>query len=452
MGGNPFVSVMMLSWIPLVLYFFSRYPAQKALIVSFIFAWLFLPVATFVLPGIPDYTKISATVYGILLATAIFDSSRFSSFRLSWIDVPILCLALISPLMSSISNGLGAYDGFAVALDKLMAWGGPYFLGRLYLTNLAALKQLAIGIFLGGLIYIPFCWFESRTFTSLHVLVYGMDTGRDASQSIRYGGYRPQVFLEHGLMLGIWMMTACMMGMTLWKTKILKQVGNQPIGLMFVMLLITFIIAKSTGAYMLFMLGAIIMFMAWQFRTAMVMWILIGGMLFYLYMGVTGTFPNKPIVGALSQVFNEERVGSVKFRFDNEEILGAKARQSLVWGWGGYNRNRVFDEYGKDTTVTDSLWIIAFGINGAFGLISMTAAILLPVLSFVVRYPARTWSNPNVAPAATLAVCIVLYMLDCLLNAMVNPIFMLAAGGLATVALQPRQLSSKASSNQLART
>jgi hypothetical protein len=184
--------------------------------------------------------------------------------------------------------------------------------------------------------------------------------------------------------------------------------------------------------------------MAWQFRTAILVWVLVGGMILYLYMGVTGTFPNKPIVSALSQVFNEDRVGSVKFRFDNEEVLGARARENMLFGWGGYNRNRVFDEYGKDTTVTDSLWIIAFGLNGVFGLASMTAAILVPVISFIVRYPARTWSNPNVAPAAALAVCIVLYMLDCLLNAMVNPIFMLAAGGLATVALQRRQSLSAA--------
>jgi hypothetical protein len=444
MGGSPLVSVMMFSWIPLVLYFFTRYSAQRALIISFIFAWLFLPVATFVLPGIPDYGKMSATVYGILLATAIFDSERFSSFRLSWIDIPMLSWAIASSLFSSISNGLGAYDGFAVALDKLMSWGGPYFMGRLYLTNLSSLRQLAIGLFLGGLVYIPFCWFESRTFTSLHVLVYGMDTGRDASQSIRYGGYRPQVFLEHGLMLGLWMMTACMMGITLWKTRIIKEVLGQPLKVWFVILLATFVVAKSTGAYMLFMIGAIIMVMAWQFRTAILVWVLVGGMILYLYMGVTGTFPNKPIVSALSQVFNEDRVGSVKFRFDNEEVLGARARENMLFGWGGYNRNRVFDEYGKDTTVTDSLWIIAFGLNGVFGLASMTAAILVPVISFIVRYPARTWSNPNVAPAAALAVCIVLYMLDCLLNAMVNPIFMLAAGGLATVALQRRQSLSAA--------
>jgi hypothetical protein len=446
--GNAIVPLMMYSWIPVVFYIFLRYPAQRAIIISFIFAWLFLPVASFPLPGLPDYTKMSATSYGILLATAVYDSSRFASFKFSWIDVPMLLWCTVSPFMSSITNDLGPYDGFSAALNQTVTWGIPYFLGRLYLGNLTGLKQLAIGLFIGGLIYVPFCWYESRTFTSLHLTLYGMDTGRDMSQSIRLGGFRPQVFLEHGLMLGVWMLTACIMGIVLWKTGSIKRLWNQPMGLWMTILLLTFVIARSTGAYNLFLLGVLILFVAWRFRNVLLIWLLVGGICWYLYMGVVGIFPNKPIVATLSQVFNEERVQSVKFRFDNEEILGIRARERMVFGWGGFGRNRVFNEIGEDISITDSLWIIAFGVNGLFGLISMTAAILLPTLAFCVRYPARLWSNPNIAPAAALAVCVVLYMLDCVLNAMVNPIFMLAAGGLAGVALQPRQVPAPAQSKR----
>lgn len=441
-AGNALVPLIMYAWIPIVFYIYLRYPAQRAVIICFILAWLFLPVATIAFPGIPDYTKMSATCYGVLLATAVYDSERFGKFKFSWIDIPMILWCAVSPFMSSITNDLGPYDGFSSALNGVVTWGVPYFLGRLYLGSLAGLKDLAIGIFMGGLIYIPFAWFESRTFSSLHVLVYGTDTGRDASQSIRYGGYRPQVFMEHGLMLGVWFMTACIMGMVLWRTGVLKRLWNQPIGLWMSILLLTFVIARSTGAYGLFLFGAIIMFVAWQFRNALLLWLLVAGICYYLYTGAVGTFPNKEIIGAMSQVFNEERVGSLKFRFDNEEILGAKARERMLFGWGGFGRNRVFDEKGEDTTVTDSLWIIAFGINGMFGLASWTAAILLPCVVFLIRYPAKLWKNPNVAPAAALAVCIVLYMLDSVLNAMVNPIFMLAAGGLAGVAVQPKRVAA----------
>ncbi|NJP08569.1 MAG: O-antigen ligase domain-containing protein [Leptolyngbyaceae cyanobacterium RU_5_1] len=440
MTGNALVSIIMFSWIPIVLYIFTRYPAQKAIIISFIVAWLFLPVVRFDIPGLPDYTKMAATCYGVLLATVIFDANRFRSFRPSWIDLPMLLWCTAAPFMSSVTNDLGAYDGFSTALAQVVAWGAPYFLGRLYLNNLAALKQMAIAIFIGGLVYVPFCLFENRTFSPLSTLVYGLNADFDFLQAIRYGGFRPIVFLDTGLMLAVWLLTANIMGIVLWKTGLVKKLWNVPIGILMTILLTTFVLARSTGALMLLVLGAAMLFTAWRFRTNVLIWLMVVGICTYLYVGVAGTFPNKQIVAAASQAFNEERVGSMKFRFDNEEILGAKARQRPVFGWGGYNRNRVFDEFGKDITITDSLWIIAFGINGVFGLVSLFAAIIFPVLSFCIRYPARLWSNPHVAPAAGLAVCIALYMLDCLLNAMTNPIFMFVAGGLAGVSLQPRKV------------
>ena len=57
----------------------------------------------------------------------------------------------------------------------------------------------------------------------------------------------------------------------------------------------------------------------------------------------------------------------------------------------------------------------------------------MPSLGFCFssRYPPSTWSNPKVAPAAALAVVLILYMLDSALNAMVCPVFLVAAGGIA---------------------
>lgn len=441
-SGNALVPLMLYAWTPIVLFIYLKYPGQRAVVISFIAATLFLPVSHIKFPGLPDFSKATGTSYAVLLATAIYDSARFAKFKFSWIDIPMLLWCIAAPFISSVTNDLGAYDGFSTALNQSMVWGAPYFLGRLYLGSFDGLRQLAIGIFAWGLIYVPFCWYESRTFSSLHVLVYGMDTGRDAAQSIRYGGYRPQVFLEHGLMLGVWMMTACVMGMILWRTGIIKRMWNVPIGVLFGVLLLTFIISRSTGAYGLFLGAVVIMFIAWQFRSTLLLWLLIAGMCYYLYLGAMGTFSSKQIISSLSQVFNPDRVASLQFRFENEEILGTKARERIVFGWGGFGRNRVFNEMGEDISVTDSLWIIAFGINGLFGLISMTTAILLPSVVFIIRYPAKLWKNPHVAPAAGLAVCIVLYMLDCILNAMVNPIFMLAAGGLAGIAIQPKRVAA----------
>jgi hypothetical protein len=128
-----------------------------------------------------------------------------------------------------------------------------------------------------------------------------------------------------------------------------------------------------------------------------------------------------------------------------EEILGEKARQRFLFGWGDSGGNRVYNEYGKDISVTDSLWIIAFGVNGAVGLVSLFSSLLLPVIVFCVfKYPARTWSNPKVAPAAALGVALTMYVFDCVLNAMTNPIFALIAGGISGLVLKaPESLKAK---------
>ena len=124
------VPLVMLAWFGIVLYIFSKLPAQWAVVISFIIAWLFLPEASLSLTGIPDYTKMSATCYGILVATLIFEPQRFRSFRLDWIDLPMLVWCMC-PFVSSVTNDLGWYDGFSASLGQTVTWGFPYFLGRI---------------------------------------------------------------------------------------------------------------------------------------------------------------------------------------------------------------------------------------------------------------------------------------------------------------------------------
>jgi hypothetical protein len=143
----------------------------------------------------------------------------------------------------------------------------------------------------------------------------------------------------------------------------------------------------------------------------------------------------------VTEKLNAERAQSLDFRFDNEAILSEKAREKMLFGWGGWGRNRVYDYNWEgvleDITTTDSLWIIAFGVNGCVGLASVTASLLLPVICFSFRYPARLWFTPKIAPAAVLAVCTTLFMLDSVLNNMYNPIFAMVSGGLSGIASNP---------------
>ena len=88
---------------------------------------------------------------------------------------------------------------------------------------------------------------------------------------------------------------------------------------------------------------------------------------------------------------------------------------------------------GKDIAVTDGYWIIIFGLNGFVGLISMTLTMLLPVVLFLARFPIERWNQPGLAPVAVIATIVDLFLIDCLVNAMPNVIYVIAAGGLFNI-------------------
>ena len=470
---NGFGYLVMICWIPVVLYFFSQLPVQRAVIFSFLVAWLFLPMASIPIQSLPDFTKMSATCYGILLATAIFDFHRFRQFRPHWVDIPLI-IWCFCPLFSSLTNGLGPYDGLSSSLNQIVTWGFPYFLGRLYLGSLKGLQQLAVGIVWGGLVYIPLCLIEIRLSPQLHQWLYGFNP-QSFEQAIRYGGYRPIIFMQHGLMVGIWMMTATLIAFALWRAGILQQLlmqfASDSLGIgggaegkgggtkasklktlmrepvwgtaaaSVLMLTITFVLIKSTGAYVLLALGIGLFIVLQWGRNALpliVIALLLSGYLAFASTG--GLTPGliAQVSTTVTQLSDADRSASLVFRLENEAQLSQKARLQPIFGWGGWGRARIFNEYGQDISVTDSLWIINFGNFGLIGLWSWVGTMLLPILGFVLlRYPPTTWSHPQVVPAAVLSIGLMLYAIDCLSNAMVNPIYTLIAGGLAGIVARP---------------
>jgi len=393
-----------------------------------------------------EYNKTSATCLSILFATCLYDVERFKSFKFSWFDLPI-AIWCICPFASSVTNGLGAYDGLSSAIGQTMSWGVPYFIGRIYLNSFSGLRQLACGIFLGGIFYAPLCLFETLSHINSHEIVYGF---RPISAELRYGGYRPSVFLQNGLVLGTWMMFATLMGIVLLRTKTIKHIRNIPMSWLIGLLLITFVLVRATGAYFLLAMALTVVITAQWYRTGLMLWVLIGGMFVYLYLGVTGDFPGQEIIDFLGNFIDPDRLQSLGFRFMNEEVLSAKAREQILFGWGGYGRNMLYKEGGYAITVTDSLWIIAFGINGLVGLISVFTTLLLPVLGFWFFYPPGSWSHPNIVIAAAIAAGLAMYALDCVLNSFPNSIFTLAGGGLTGVILN-RQLQGFPARQPIAR-
>jgi len=93
----------------------------------------------------------------------------------------------------------------------------PYFIGRVYFTDAESVRELAIGFFISGLIYIPICLFEIRMSPQLSKWLYGFDAGFSGQ---RLGGWRPTGLMASGLMLGMWMTAASLCAVWLWYTEV----------------------------------------------------------------------------------------------------------------------------------------------------------------------------------------------------------------------------------------
>ncbi len=422
------VPIAYAGWFLLVLILFTVLPGRHAVVTGFLIAWLFLPVTAYGIKGLPDFSKMLATNLGVLGAIALCDRRRLNALRPRWIDLPMIVWCLC-PFASSMSNGLGAYDGLSAVFAHCTTWGVPYAIGRMYYASLPSLRSLAMGVLIGGLLYVPLCWIEIQIGPQLHRALYGY-APRPIWQAMRFGGWRPTVFMQHGLMVGFWMAAASLTGAWLWATGSLHRGA----GIAAAALALTTVLVKSVNAWVLLALGGGVLWSIRRYRTAWPLWCVIALVPLYVLIRSMGWWNGEQLGPLVTSVLGTERGESVAFRLARERIVAERARQRPLVGWGGWGRARFYGPNGEAVAILDSTWILAFGNSGFLGLLSFLAALLLPVVVFCRRYPIQQWADPGVAAAAVLALVVALYAVDNCFNAMVNPIYMLAAGGLAGAA------------------
>jgi len=431
-----FVDIALLGWIPLVLVIFSVVPPGRAVIASFLGAWMFLPMAGYDLPGLPDYTKTSVATYAVVVAIVLFDAGRLGKFRPSLLDLPMAVWCGVS-FFSSVSAGYGAYDGLSALLSKIVDWGLPYLIGRLYLTDLKSMRDLAMGLFIGGLVYLPLCLFEIRMSPQLHVLVYGFHQ-HSFEQSIRGDAYRPTVFMQHGLAVGMFMCTSALAGFWLWRCKSVRSLYGVPMVWLVLAVAVVAVMCRSTGSTVLLLVGATVLAATRSLRTSVAAFLLMLAPIVYLFSRTVGGWSGQLLVD-LASLISEFRAGSIATRLASESALWQAVQPRLLVGSGRFEFAGVRLEEGANAIIPDGMWLIALASNGLIGLAAFVAVLLAPPLAFLRKAPGKVWGSAAAAPAAAIAVCLALYMCDSLFNAMLNPVFVLAAGGLTSVVAASRR-------------
>ncbi|HET9552877.1 MAG TPA: hypothetical protein VFP50_07905 [Anaeromyxobacteraceae bacterium] len=436
------VYLAMAAYPPLAIAAFKLFGPRRGLLAALVGGWLFLPWFDGRPELIPMYdvlhvrTKASLVSVVLLLVSLALDWGRWRSFRPRLLDLPVVVLCLL-PAASALANGLGANEGGSAVLEGLLAWGVPWLLGRVYLGDPGGLLDLALALVSGALAYVPFCLWEIRMSPQLHRIVYGFYQ-HHLSQTYRpslYGLFRPMVFLQHPLMVALFMASAAVAALWLWRTGARRTVGPIPIAWAGAVLVAMTLLCKSVGSIALLGAGLAALEATRRLRTTALVVALALVPPAYCAARLTGWAGDR-LVAAATDAAGADRAESLEFRLLNEDMLIAKALQHPWLGWGRAGGGfRVYDERGRDISITDGLWIITLGVLGVGGLAALGLVLLLPPWLLVRAFPGRHWGDRRLAPATALAVAMLMGAVDSLLNAEVVLVFPVLGGALASFSL-----------------
>jgi hypothetical protein len=428
------VPIALFGWLLLtIIFFIGRKQPHHAILLSVIGGVLFLPMATFDhIPGLPPFGKAAAISIGLILGGRISGHRQAANFHWNRYDLPMLIWCLFCPFATSFANDLGWYNGLSVFWKNLMLFGIPYLAGRVYFDSTDKLRDLCYGLLIGGLIYLPLCLYEIRMSPQLSNIFYGFFP-HSFLQHFRYGGFRPIVFMQHGLMVALWMAFATTVAFWFWRSGELKHVKGLPISIVVVGLAVTTVLCKSANGWITLFLGCGAYFVyrlvntVWPFRLLVLLFP------FYSLARITLFLKAEDVQSLAAQVFGAERLASLSIRLLQEDLFVKKTLERFWLGWDGYNRGWPTDPNTGERLIgmIDSLWLILFNTWGALGLMTFSAGMLVgPWL--VLRLFQKKNFSPSISMVSPilLSLLVILFMIDTLVNSMVNQVYMLISGAL----------------------
>lgn len=434
---NAFAYLMICLWPILAWQLWVRLDPARALVWTILAGYLVLPPLTAInLPLVPDLNKESIPNLVSLAFVLLVLRDRVAVDPGNWSGRLLIGLFVLSPFATVLTNpdpipiengdiqGLAIYDSIAAMANQAIALI-PFFLARRYLADAAAMRAMMVALVLAGFAYSVPMIIETRLSPQMNIWVYGFFQ-HDFYQTIRFGGYRPIVFLPHGLWAAFFALMTFAAALVLLRAgpapmrpKLLLAVGYTT-GLV--------LLCKSAGPTV-YALGLtpwlLIAPKRWQVGLAAVL-----GAMVITYPLLRGAHlvPMDQIV-AMARSVSAERADSLSFRIQNEELLLDRAAERLWFGWGGYARGLIHDPVtGQVQTIADGLWVITMGTRGWTGYIAEFGLLVLPLLMLAREAWARGGAARLSPYAAALALILAVNAVDLLPNATLIPFSWLLAG------------------------
>lgn len=435
-----FASVVLYGWPLVVLGFFRTQPWPVAISLSLIAGYLFLPgIPGLDLPVLPAFDKHTIPAFAAITFLILAGIKAGDQVRPGWVPKNRWCRGLIALLLAgnmltaltnrdaqvfgpTVLQGLSLNDGLSgilLACTSLL----PFVLGRKILAYPDQQRQFLSVMIAAGAAYSLLALFEIRMSPQLNNMVYGFFP-HSWLQHIRPGGFRPLVFLNHGLWLAIFFATTIIAAFGVWKFNLTHRRGL----VLFagIWLLITLALSNSLGALLITM-GLLPALIFLRPRHILLIAAVLGMVvLIYPLLRGSGLIPTERAV-ELARSVNEDRASSLSFRLRNEDLFLQRSAERPVFGWGGYGRNFVYHPVtGRTTLVPDGYWIITIGKGGWVQYIGEFGLLCIPLVLCWMR-TRRSSLEPEVA---IVALMLAANLVDLIPNATLTTITWLMAGAL----------------------
>lgn len=441
---------MLAFWPIVTIMLFVLLPAHRALIWSVLGAYLVLPVNTsFEIPGVPSLDKTTISNLSILLCCCLFVRENWTAALRQPGLMALAATFILSPFLTAFFNpepliyadrfipAMTMYDAFAQAAVNGITL--IPFIAAVGLINTDQRRWQVIAILVtAALAYSVLMLIEVRLSPQLHRMVYGFFP-HSFAQQMRSDGFRPTVFLGHGLLVAIFCAMAVVAAIAKWRTMTGRPRFRA--GLISLYLGMVLVLCKSLGAVLLLAIFGPVLAYLRSKRVAAIAGLICVLMLIYPALRASGALPTT-MISEWTSSYSAERAGSLGVRLSNEEALLQRASQKPLFGWGSWGRNRIYSaDDGRSLSITDGAWIIALSTWGWVGYLATFGLIGYGSIRILFNITKRRLEFSSAVVAVILAV----NLLDSIPNSSINSFTWLLSGIAAGLCISRKSQNEKMS-------
>lgn len=439
------VEIALIVWLPITAALFVVLRPHIAAAASMIFGVALLPsLRAIPMPVLPDLDQYTIPVFGCLLMTLLRVPHKLMAANPGRGPEALILLMIGGALITNLTNmdpqvfganvlpGMSVTDTINDALRMIFRWAVPFFLGRALVQTAKQASEVLVVLALAGLFYVPFILVELQTGPYFHALIYGAAPSPNTFwDSLKYGGFRPVVLMNHGLTTSAFMLYATLAWVALVRLRI-APFRLPPRGVVALMLPVV-AFCKSRAVWMYGTMAIPALFFLRPRLQLLATSVIAAVILTYPFLRSVDLIPIQAMGELAEEYAGYDAAQSFLQRFETEDQILGRTSERYFFGWGGYSRHFVYDPVtGQPLSTMDGFWLIEFGRGGIFRFLVLFSFLLYPIF-YATRRVRRIPSRPAQGLICAMAWIVTLRTFDLMPNATIDPYLTFLGGAICGV-------------------